>query len=115
MSCARTPGLGPLVARRGQQLVNTWVNIGVENRITAIVPHPEMGQGAQTGLDAADNLIAWEDQFVHFVIRPMHVRFGPWRSVDHSQHGFFTEGFFDEVAHTVHKHPYAFRRELLQA
>ena len=53
------------------------------------------------------------NQFIHFVNSPTHVRFGPWRSVDHSQHGFFTEGFFDEVATAVGKDPFELRRELL--
>jgi isoquinoline 1-oxidoreductase beta subunit len=33
--------------------------------------------------------------------------------VDHSQHGFFTEAFFDEVAEAAGKDPYLLRRELL--
>ena len=52
-------------------------------------------------------------QFIHFANSPTHVRFGPWRSVDHSQHGFFTEGFFDEVAKAAGKDPFELRRELL--
>jgi len=42
------------------------------------------------------------------------VPFGPWRSVDHSQHGFFTESFIDEVARAAGKDPYAYRRALLE-
>ena len=53
------------------------------------------------------------NQFIHFANSPTHVRFGPWRSVDHSQHGFFTEGFFDEVANAAGKDPFELRRELL--
>lgn len=33
-----------------QILLNTWVKITPDNRITVIVPHSEMGQGAGTGL-----------------------------------------------------------------
>jgi isoquinoline 1-oxidoreductase beta subunit len=39
---------------------------------------------------------------------------GPWRSVDHSVHGFFKEGFIDEVAHAGGKDPFEFRRALLK-
>lgn len=88
----------------------------------------------KAGFDETGNVIAWENQFndkhepkeapwipydvpnqfVHFAESPTHMRFGPWRSVDHSQHGFFTEGFFDEVAQAAGKDPYTLRRELLK-
>jgi len=41
------------------------------------------------------------------------VPIGAWRSVDHSQHGFFTESFVDEAAHAAGKDPYEFRAEML--
>lgn len=34
----------------GEQLVNSWVKIGADNIVTAIVPHCEMGQGAHSVL-----------------------------------------------------------------
>ena len=34
----------------GEQLLNSWVKIAPDNRITAIVPHAEMGQGAHSVL-----------------------------------------------------------------
>jgi isoquinoline 1-oxidoreductase beta subunit len=43
-----------------------------------------------------------------------HIRTGAWRSVDHSQHGFFTESFMDELANAAGRDPYEFRRDLLQ-
>ncbi|MFK8041823.1 molybdopterin cofactor-binding domain-containing protein, partial [Congregibacter sp.] len=52
-------------------------------------------------------------QKIHHVDSPTHVPFGPWRSVDHSQHGFFTEAFFDEVAVAAGKDPYEYRMSLL--
>lgn len=43
--------LGPIVAHgEGEQLVNSWVKIGADNVVTAIVPHCEMGQGAHSVL-----------------------------------------------------------------
>ena len=75
----------------------------------------------QGATNAAGELIAWENQYVdkhepveaphipyqvsnqyiHYTDSPTHIPFGPWRSVDHSQHAFFTESFIDEVAHAV--------------
>ncbi len=40
---------------------------------------------------------------------------GAWRSVDASQHGFYTESFMDELAHAAGQDPYQFRRAHLAA
>ncbi|MGH8178384.1 MAG: molybdopterin cofactor-binding domain-containing protein [Steroidobacter sp.] len=42
-----------------------------------------------------------------------HVRKGAWRSVAHSEHGFFTESFIDELAHAASQDPFEYRRTLL--
>jgi isoquinoline 1-oxidoreductase beta subunit len=42
------------------------------------------------------------------------VPFGAWRSVDHSQQGFFTESFIDEVAVAAGQDPYEYRAALLK-
>ena len=44
---------------------------------------------------------------------PVHLRTGAWRSVAHSQHGFFVESFVDEMAHAAARDPVEFRRSLL--
>lgn len=53
----------------------------------------------------------------HQSIRAMpstyHIRFGAWRSVAHTQHGFYTESFIDELAHATGRDPYLYRRNLL--
>lgn len=89
----------------------------------------------RAGLDKGGVPIAWENQFVdkhdpveashipyaiknqyiHYTDSPTHVRFGAWRSVDHSQHTFFTESFIDELAHKSGQNGYEFRRSLLSS
>ena len=64
-------------------------------------------------VEAPHILYAVPNQYVHYTDSPTHVPFGPWRSVDHSQHGFFTESFIDELAYEAGVDPYQYRRELL--
>ena len=52
--------LKPIVAGGpGEELVNSWVKIGADNIITAIVPHCEMGQGAHSVLGPSRNAERW--------------------------------------------------------
>jgi isoquinoline 1-oxidoreductase beta subunit len=87
----------------------------------------------KAGLDESGTPISWENQFIdkhdpveapyipyaidnqfiHYTSSPTHVPFGAWRSVDHSQHAFFTESFIDELAAVAGKDPYHYRRDLL--
>ena len=55
------------------------------------------------------------NQRIDAVPAPTHVRYGAWRSVAHSQHGFFTESFIDELAAAAKKDPLEFRRMHLPA
>jgi isoquinoline 1-oxidoreductase subunit beta len=41
------------------------------------------------------------------------IRQGSWRSVNSSQHGFWTESFIDELAHAAGRDPFEYRRTLL--
>jgi isoquinoline 1-oxidoreductase subunit beta len=55
------------------------------------------------------------NQKIEATTAPTHVRYGAWRSVAHSQHGFFTESFVDELAAAAKKDPLEFRRMHLPA
>jgi isoquinoline 1-oxidoreductase beta subunit len=50
---------------------------------------------------------------VSYAMRATHVPVGFWRSVNHSQNGFFRESFIDEMAHAAEQDPYQYRRKLL--
>ena len=52
---------------------------------------------------------------VDYAMRNTHVPVGFWRSVNHSQNGFFRECFVDEMAHAAGIDPYEFRRMMLPA
>jgi len=87
----------------------------------------------KAALDADGLPTAWQSSFVHkmdppeasavfydipnvdagYVESKNHVRLGPWRSVDHTQHGFFTESFIEELAHNAGMDGYEYRRKLL--
>jgi len=89
----------------------------------------------RAALDGDGNPVAWENHYVDkhepveaplipygidhqsigAVDSPTHIPFGPWRSVDHSQHGFFTESFIDELAAEAGQNPFQFRMDRLKA
>jgi isoquinoline 1-oxidoreductase beta subunit len=50
---------------------------------------------------------------VDYAMRTTHVPVGFWRSVNHSQNGYFRECFIDEMAHAAGQDSYQYRRRLL--
>ena len=54
-----------------------------------------------------------KNQSIGSVASPYHVRTGSWRSVAHTQHGFYTESFIDELATAAGRDPFEYRRDLL--
>ena len=95
---------------------------------------PAVQSRFRAALDESGNLLAWENTYTNknepveaplipyavpaqdigFVSSPVHIPFGAWRSVDHSQHGFFTESFIDEAAFAAGKDAFEYRAALLQ-
>ena len=95
----------PAVISRFQGGLNTrgepvaWVNHYVDKHEPAEAPHIPY---------------AIANQRIAYTTSPTHVPFGVWRSVDHSQHGFFTESFIDEMAAAAGEDAYRFRLGLLR-
>ena len=56
---------------------------------------------------------AVENQSIRYVESPVHVPYGAWRSVAHTQHSFFNESFVDELANAAGKDPFEFRMSLI--
>lgn len=54
------------------------------------------------------------NQSIRFAEVPTHIPRGPWRSVAHTQHTFFSESFFDELAHRASVDPLEYRLALLK-
>ena len=95
---------------------------------------PAVTSKFKAALDERGQLIGWEHiyheksdpaeapvipyaiaaQQIHHTDSTTHVPLGPWRSVDHSQHAYFTEAFLDEAATAGGQDPYQFRRNMLQ-
>ncbi|MCI0516384.1 MAG: molybdopterin-dependent oxidoreductase [Woeseiaceae bacterium] len=46
----RSSRVAGLVAGENETLINIWLKLGADNRVTAIIPHAEMGQGVHTTL-----------------------------------------------------------------
>jgi isoquinoline 1-oxidoreductase subunit beta len=53
------------------------------------------------------------NQSIRYVESPVHVPYGAWRSVAHTQHSFFNESFVDELANAAGKDPFEFRMALI--
>ncbi|MBX3501190.1 MAG: xanthine dehydrogenase family protein molybdopterin-binding subunit [Alphaproteobacteria bacterium] len=94
---------------------------------------PQVASRIRAALGADGRPTAWSQVFIHTdgineafslpyaiasqslrsVVSRTHVRTGSWRSVAHTQHGFYTECFIDELAHAAGRDPFEYRRDLL--
>ena len=95
---------------------------------------PQLTSRIRGAVDPQGKLVAWEQIYIagapslatafdipypvpnksiRSVTVPHHLRVGSWRSVNSSQHAFWSESFIDELAHTGGQDPYLFRRAAL--
>ncbi|MBA4208612.1 MAG: xanthine dehydrogenase family protein molybdopterin-binding subunit [Parvibaculum sp.] len=110
-----------LVYTREDDIQHDAYRPAVTSRIRAVV-------GADGFPTAYENLYVYKDepaeaphipyavphQSIRFAEVPTHVPRGPWRSVAHTQHTFFSESFFDELAHRAGADPLEYRLALLK-
>ena len=64
-------------------------------------------------VEAPDIPYSIANKSISYIDSPTHVPFGPWRSVDHSAHAFFTESFIDELAFAAGIDAFEYRKRLL--
>jgi isoquinoline 1-oxidoreductase beta subunit len=120
-----------LAAKVGRPVQLIWTR---EEDVRQDFYRPAVQSRFRAALDTDGKLTAWENTYVDkhepveaplipyavpardigHVSSPTHIPFGAWRSVDHSQHGFFTESFIDEVAIAAGQDPYEYRAARLQ-
>lgn len=120
-----------LAAKIGRPVQLIWSR---EEDVRQDFYRPAVQSRFRAALDQEGNLTAWENTYagkmeptaaplvpytvtakeIGHVPSPTHVPLGAWRSVDHSQHGFFTESFIDEVAIAAGQDPYEYRAARLK-
>jgi isoquinoline 1-oxidoreductase beta subunit len=83
--------------------------------VSASAPNFGRPRGAPFFTEAvADATYAIPNFHVTGLNKDLGVRFGFWRSVNHSHNPFMIEGFIDELARAGGQDPYQFRRAMLQ-
>ncbi|MDG2045848.1 MAG: molybdopterin-dependent oxidoreductase [Halioglobus sp.] len=120
-----------LAAKIGRPVQLIWSR---EEDVRQDFYRPAVQSRFRAAIDQEGNLTAWENTYagkmepaaaplvpytvaakkIGHVPSPTHVPLGAWRSVDHSQHGFFTESFIDEVATAAGQDPYEYRAARLK-
>lgn len=115
IAMAVAPAPVKLLWSREQDLRHCYYRPAVSARFEGAVSaagEPLAWLGRYTGRSegpAAWPLYAIPNQDIRGVPMQSHVPEGPWRSVAFSQHGFFVEAFFDELAHAAGADPLEFR------
>jgi CO/xanthine dehydrogenase Mo-binding subunit len=103
--------MAQMVPVLGVSMLPQWVPEGVMTPVAALVRNFDeaIGEGVAE--------LPYELPYIR--VEAQHtdsgVPVGVWRSVGHSQNGFFAESFVDEVAHALGEDPLAFRMQRLPA
>lgn len=111
-----------LIWSREEDIQHDYYRPAVLGRFKGLVDSkgmPTVWSSRFNGLDAmGSDAASCPYSIAHVDIRTFkdahHVRVGAWRSVAHSEHGFFTESFIDELAHAAKQDPLEFRLRLLE-
>jgi isoquinoline 1-oxidoreductase beta subunit len=97
-------------AYRAQCTAQMRAALGTDGKLTAW--RSDYAQPVKAGGEAAVRYTIPAVSYRHFEYTTNQVD-GFWRSVNHSQHGFFSECFMDELAELAGTDPYEFRRRHL--
>lgn len=102
---------GQLEAYKVNLAIQSAENNALSRILPAIAPPPSKAQTTAEGFDDQGYDIA--NHYVGFGDLQVPIQVGFWRSVNHSQNGFFNESFMDECAHAAGKDPIDFRLAML--
>ncbi|MGY6550404.1 MAG: molybdopterin cofactor-binding domain-containing protein [Erythrobacter sp.] len=133
----RFPGVAEVIDQIAQLAIKVPYPVKLiwsrEEDVTHGTYRPQSSARLSAALRADGRIAAWRTDYVqsgdaegetrffyevpaaqrrHFAYKS-NQRDGPWRSVNSTQIGFYTESFMDELAHAAGEDPYQFRRKHL--
>lgn len=111
----RPPSVARMEAVLDGAAVSSYkVGVGTPSMKAATrIPLPPSGLDSYAVESLADHPYDIPNQLVAWGRREPGPQIWFWRGVGHSQNGFFTESFIDELAHAAKQDPYEFRRSML--
>lgn len=103
--------------RAGLAADGTLLGVDITGACGSILARMRGGLGGKVDAVSVEGVLDRDLPLAHVRIRHTAVEtplpVGMWRSVSHSQNGFFKESFIDELAHAARRDPCDYRRQLL--